>query len=58
VALVCFGTGSFALWKGATLKNEDLDGSDRRTRRKWILAGLGFIAFGLIAISLVERPEE
>jgi hypothetical protein len=59
VALVCLGTGGFALWKGATLQNhEDVDGSCRRTRRKWILAGIGFIAFGLIAISRIERPDE
>jgi hypothetical protein len=38
--------------------NKDVDGSYRRTRRKWIFAGIGFIAFGLIAISRVERSEE
>jgi hypothetical protein len=59
VALVCFGTGGFALWKGATLQNhEDVDGSYRREKRKWILVGVGFIAFGLVAISRVERSEE
>ncbi len=60
VALVCFGTGGFALWKGATLQknHEDVDGSYRRDKRKWMLAGKGFIAFGLVAIPRVERSEE
>jgi hypothetical protein len=60
LALVCFGTGGFALWKGATLQknHEDVDGSYRRDKRKWMLAGKGFIAFGLVAIPRVERSEE
>jgi hypothetical protein len=57
VALACFGSGGYALWRGATLQDQgDVEGTFRRTRRKWILAGAGLIAFGLVALSRVERP--
>jgi hypothetical protein len=47
------------LCRGATLQNhEDVDASYRRDKREWILAGIVFIAFGLAAISRVERLEE
>ena len=58
VALACFGTGSFALWKGATLQDHRDVNQRHRDKRKWILAGVGLIAFGLVAISRVERSEE
>jgi hypothetical protein len=59
VALACFGAGGYALWKGATLQDhEDANQSYRRTRRKWIFAGVGCIAFGLIAVWRIGQPEE
>ena len=49
VGVVSFGTGGFTLWKGVTFEsNEDVDeGTGRRTRRRWILAGVGLLVFGL-----------
>jgi hypothetical protein len=55
VSLGCFGAGGYALWKGATLQHHHDVTQSRRNQRKWIVAGVSLIAFGLVAISRVEH---
>ena len=60
VGVVGFGTGGFTLWKGVTFEsNEDVDeDTGRHTRRRWILAGVGLLVFGLFALRGWSDPTD